>query len=114
MDQCTCRYITGFTSETSLPAVGTSLDGLLNRTALMDVPFRGLQRQEALIYLAGLDNPSLPDDPDESVAFQAYPAYDMLEAGFTTYNQVLAAHLEFRIEPLTEGWQARGGDRQLQ
>lgn len=41
------------------------------------------------MYLAGLDDPSLPDDPDAAVAFQAYPAYDMLDAGFTTYNQVL-------------------------
>lgn len=41
------------------------------------------------MYLAGLDEPSLPDDPDAAVAFQAYPAFDMLEAGFTTYNQVL-------------------------
>ncbi|CAM9127088.1 unnamed protein product [Scytosiphon promiscuus] len=79
-------YISGFTSDTSPPAVGDSLDGLLNRSALMDVPFRGMQRQEMLIYLAALDNPSLPDDPDTSVAFQAYPAYDMLEAGFTTFD----------------------------
>lgn len=52
-----------------------------------------MQRQEALMYLAGLDDPSLPDDPDAAVAFQAYPAYDMLDEGLTTYNQVI--HLVF-------------------
>ncbi|CBJ25694.1 ATP-binding region, ATPase-like [Ectocarpus siliculosus] len=79
-------FITGFNSSTDLPAAGSSLDGLLNRTALMDVPFRGMQRQQKLAYLAALDNPSLPDDPDESANFQAYPAFDMLEAGLPTYN----------------------------
>lgn len=86
------RYISGFTSETSAPATGDSLDGLLNRSALMDVPFRGMQRQEMLIYLAALDDPSLPDDPDTAVAFQVYPAYDMLDAGFTTYNNEVLRH----------------------
>lgn len=53
------------------------------------------------MYLAGLDDPSLPDDPDAEIVFQAYPAYDMLEGGFTTYNQVLfymrptSDHFEF-------------------
>lgn len=83
------RYITGFTSETSVPATGISLDGLLNRTALMDVPFRGMQRQEALIYLTGLDDPSLPDDPNTSVAFQAYPGFNI---GDTATTQVHATY----------------------
>ncbi|CAM9357367.1 unnamed protein product, partial [Hapterophycus canaliculatus] len=77
-------YISGFTSETSPPTAGDSLEGLLNRSALMDVPFRGMQRQEVLTFLAALDDPSLPDDPDKYVAFQAYPAYDMSD--LTTYN----------------------------
>ncbi|CAM9362022.1 unnamed protein product [Ectocarpus fasciculatus] len=80
-------FITGFNSSTDLPATGSSLDGLLNRSALMDVPFRGMQRQQSLVYLAALDNPSLPDDPDESANLQAYPAFDMLDAGFSTYNK---------------------------
>lgn len=45
------------------------------------------------MYLAGLDDPSLLDDSDAAVAFQAYPAYDMLDGGFTTYNQVLFTRL---------------------
>lgn len=80
------RYATGLDPGTS-PAAGSSLDGLLNRTALMDVPFRGTQRQE-LMYLAALDNPALPDDPNSTAVLQAYPAYDMLEAGFATFNEV--------------------------
>lgn len=82
------RYITGLNTEASFPAVGSLLDGLLNRTALMDVPFRGMQRQGELIYLAALDDPSLPDDPNTSVATQVYPAFDMLEAGFSTFDEV--------------------------
>ena len=80
------RYVPGLDPGSS-PAVVSSLDGLLNRTALMDVLFRGMQREE-LMYLAALDDPSLVDDPDSSPVLQAYPAFDMLEAGFSTFNEV--------------------------
>lgn len=80
------RYVPGL-DPGSFPAVGSSLDGLLNRTALMDVLFRGMRREE-LMYLAALDDPSLVDDPDSSVVLQVYPANDMLEAGFTTFEEV--------------------------
>lgn len=80
------RYVPGLDPGTS-PVVGSSLDGLLNRTALMDVLFRGIPR-EGLMYLAALDDPSLIDDPDSPVVLQMYPAYDLLEAGFTTFNEV--------------------------
>lgn len=82
------RFIANNNSEASFPVIGSPLDGLLNRTALMDVPFRGIQRQEHRVYLAALEDPSLPDDPHTSVAFQSYPAHDMLEAGLTTFNDV--------------------------
>lgn len=68
------RFITGLTTESDIPAKGTSLDGLLNQTSLMDVPFRAFQRQETLIYLAAMDDPSAIDDPDSRVAFQSYPS----------------------------------------
>ena len=80
------RYVPGLDPRSS-PAVGSSLDGLLNRTALLDVLFRGMPRED-LMYLAALDDPSLIDDPNSSVVLQAYPAYNMLEGGLTTFNHV--------------------------
>ncbi|CAN0541957.1 unnamed protein product, partial [Ectocarpus sp. 8 AP-2014] len=40
-----------------VPEAGGSLESLLNRSSLMDVPFRGMQRQHPLVYLAALDDP---------------------------------------------------------
>lgn len=51
------RFITTLGKGEYPPAKG-SLGGLINRSSLMDVPFRGMQFQNELIYLAALEHPS--------------------------------------------------------
>ncbi|CAN0020957.1 unnamed protein product [Scytosiphon promiscuus] len=69
----TFEYSVWFVPEMAsgdFPEAGSSLEGLLNRSSLMDVPFRGLQRQHDLIYLAALDDPSEPETTQ--INFQTY------------------------------------------
>ncbi|CAB1113047.1 unnamed protein product [Ectocarpus sp. CCAP 1310/34] len=60
-----------------VPEAGGSLESLLNRSSLMDVPFRGMQRQHPLVYLAALDDPSPADGTISDINFQAYAGFDM-------------------------------------
>lgn len=41
------------------------------------------------MYLTGLDDSSLPDDPDTSVALQAYPAFNIGDATTTQVHVVV-------------------------
>lgn len=53
----------------------------------MDVAFRGMQRQQDLIYLAALDDPSAPTA--SQINFQAYAGFDMSgNAGFDDWGLV--------------------------
>ncbi|CAM9752851.1 unnamed protein product, partial [Hapterophycus canaliculatus] len=68
------RFIPEFASD-EFPEAGSSLEGLLNRSSLMDVPFRGIQRQHDRLYLAALDDPSAPTT--SQINFQSHAAQDM-------------------------------------
>lgn len=63
-----------------------SLASLLNRSSLMDVPFRGLQRQHSLVYLASLNDPSASANQLTESSMQAYGGFDMDEAGYLEYG----------------------------
>ena len=60
----------------------SSLEGLLNRSSLMDVQFRSMQRQHTLIYLASIDDPSAAADELSSVNMRAYAGFNMEDAGY--------------------------------
>lgn len=69
------------------PPVNSSLESLLDRSSLMDVQYRSMQRQHQLIYLAALDDdPSVPADEVPDINFQAYAGFDMAEAGYQTFT----------------------------
>lgn len=59
-------------------AQDSTLGGLLNRSALMDVPFRGMQRQHTLVYLAALEEPG-STGLDTQINFQGFPGADQPE-----------------------------------
>ena len=42
----------------------------------MDVPFRGMQRQHQLVYLAALENPSPSDGTVSDINMQSYAAFN--------------------------------------
>lgn len=63
------RFVPGLGA--SEVAEGSTLGGLLNRSALMDVPFRGMQRQHGLVYLAALEEPG-SEDLDSQINFQGF------------------------------------------
>lgn len=49
-----------------------AVEGLLNRSALMDVTFRGMQRQHDLVYLAALEEPG-STGLNSQINFQGFP-----------------------------------------
>lgn len=64
------------------PEGNSSQESLLNRSSLMDVPFRGMQRQYLLIYLAALDDLSIIEGEVSDINMQSYAAFDMLDEGY--------------------------------
>ncbi|CAM9481056.1 unnamed protein product [Pylaiella littoralis] len=60
-----------------VPEAGGSLDGLLNRSSLMDVPFRAMQRQHRLVYIAALDNPYPAEGVVSQINMQGFAAFNM-------------------------------------
>lgn len=52
----------------------------------MDVPFRGMQRQHSLVYLASVDNPSPAAGEASEVNTQMYPGFDMAEDGYLDFG----------------------------
>ncbi len=64
--------------EAEVVPEASSLGGLLNRSSLMDVPFRGMQRQHLGVYLAALDDPSA-EGLDSQINFQTYAGRDLSE-----------------------------------
>ncbi|CAM9131372.1 unnamed protein product [Ectocarpus fasciculatus] len=70
------RFIPEFATG-EVPEASGSLESLLNRSSLMDVPFRGMQRQHPLVYLAALDDPSPAAGTISDINFQAYAGFDM-------------------------------------
>ncbi|CAM9376272.1 unnamed protein product, partial [Ectocarpus sp. 8 AP-2014] len=75
-----------------VPEAGGSLESLLNRSSLMDVPFRGMQRQHPLVYLAALDDPSPAAGTISDINFQAYAGFDM------------AGYLEWGVDGVCDSW----------
>lgn len=53
----------------------------------MDVPFRGMQRQHLLVYLASLEDPSPAAGVVSGVNMQMYAAFDMEEAGYLDFGE---------------------------
>lgn len=75
------RFITEYAvGET--PEVNSSQESLLNRSSLMDVPFRGMQHQYPLIYLAALDQPSFIAGEVSDINMQSYAAFDMFDENY--------------------------------
>ncbi|CAN0521290.1 unnamed protein product, partial [Ectocarpus sp. 12 AP-2014] len=75
-----------------VPEAGGSLESLLNRSSLMDVPFRGMQRQHPLVYLAALDDPSPAAGTISDINFQAYAGFDM------------TSYLEWGLDGVCDSW----------
>lgn len=53
----------------------------------MDVPFRSMQRQHLLVYVAALDDPSLSAGEVSNVTMQSYAGFNMEEAGFLDHTE---------------------------
>ena len=63
----------------------SSLEGIINRSSLMDVPFRSMQRQHEIIYLGSIDDPSAAADDELSAAnMRVFAGVDMEQAGYRT------------------------------
>ncbi|CAM9133762.1 unnamed protein product [Ectocarpus sp. 6 AP-2014] len=75
-----------------VPEAGGSLESLLNRSSLMDIPFRGMQRQHPLVYLAALDDPSPAAGTISDINFQAYAGFDM------------TGYLEWGVDGVCDSW----------
>lgn len=77
------RFIPEFGADA--PEAGSTVEGLLNRSSLMDVAFRGMQRQHLLIYISALE------DPDSTVVsyidFQSYPDFNMSHEGYLKWGE---------------------------
>ncbi|CAM9313400.1 unnamed protein product, partial [Laminaria digitata] len=69
------------------PVAGSTLEDLLNSSSLMDVPFRGMQRQHLLVYLASLEDPSPAAGGVSGVNMQMYAAFDMEAAGYLDFGE---------------------------
>ncbi|CAM9134455.1 unnamed protein product [Ectocarpus sp. 6 AP-2014] len=85
------RYIPDLPTG-EVPEAGGSLESLLNRSSLMDVPFRGMQRQHPLVYLAALDDPFPAAGTISDINFQAYAGFDM------------TGHLEWGVDGVCDSW----------
>ena len=68
------------------PEADSAIEGLLNRSSLMDVPFRGMQDQHLLVYLASLEDPSSAEDTVSDINMQSYAGFNMLDAGYLSYG----------------------------
>lgn len=80
------RFIPGLAEDQNLTP-GNSLEDLVNRSSLMDVLFRGMQRQNTLMYLAALDNPSAPEGNVSDINMQSYEGKNKDSyLGFTDEN----------------------------
>lgn len=66
----------------------SSLEGLLNRSSLMDVPFRSMQRQHENIYLGSIEDPSADDDELSAANMQAYAGFNMEEYRYFAADNV--------------------------
>eukprot|EP00752_Nemacystus_decipiens_P005758 g5207.t1 len=77
-------FIPGFT-DTQVPDANDTVADLLDRSSLMDVPYRGMQRQHLLVYLAALDEP-LVTGLDAHVNFQPYPGFNMNASGYADFG----------------------------
>ena len=80
------RFISGFDIG-EVPVADSALEGLLNRSSLMDVPFRGMQDQHLLVYLASLEDPAPAAGVVSGVNMQMYAAFDMEEAGYLDFGE---------------------------
>lgn len=83
------RYITDF-GVNQVPTANSSLEGLLNRSSLIDVPLLGMQRQHELAYMAALDDPSPAAGDVSDINFQAYAGFNMEASGYRDFTEVCA------------------------
>ncbi|CAM9131295.1 unnamed protein product [Ectocarpus fasciculatus] len=88
---CSSRYIPDLATG-EVPEAGGSLESLLNRSSLMDVPFRGMQRQHPLVYFAALDDASPAAGTVSDINFQAYAGFDM------------SPYLEWGVDGVCDSW----------
>ncbi|CAN0322734.1 unnamed protein product, partial [Laminaria digitata] len=79
-------FVSGFDIG-ELPVADSTLEGLLNSSSLMDVPFRGMQQQHLLVYLASLEDPSPVAGEVSGVNMQMYAAFDMEAAGYLDFGE---------------------------
>ncbi|CAN0020887.1 unnamed protein product [Scytosiphon promiscuus] len=92
-------------------AAGSSLEGLLDRSSLMDASFRGMQRQHDLVYLAVMDDPSAPDT--SKINFQSYPGRSVSSyVNFTNDRECAKEYagddsVEVDYEPRCRPWYTR-------
>lgn len=78
------RFIPEFGAEA--PEAGSTMEGLLNRSSLMDVAFRGMQRQHSLIFIAALEDPTA-ERVVPYINFQSYPDFDMSHEGYLKWGE---------------------------
>ncbi|CAM9102277.1 unnamed protein product [Ectocarpus fasciculatus] len=69
------------------PEAGSTVEGLLNRSSLMDVAFRGMQRQHLLIYIAALEDPTPAEGVVSYIDFQSYPDFNMSHEGYLKWGE---------------------------
>ena len=52
----------------------------------MDVPFRAMQHQHRLIYLASLEDPSPASGTVSDISMQSYAGFNMLADGYLSFG----------------------------
>ncbi|CAM9867934.1 unnamed protein product [Ectocarpus sp. 4 AP-2014] len=69
------------------PEAGSTVEGLLNRSSLMDVAFRGMQRQHSLIFISALEDPTGAEEVVPYIDFQSYPDFNMSHEGYLKWGE---------------------------
>ena len=80
------RFVPGFDIG-EVPVADSALEGLLNSSSLMDVPFRAMQQQHLLVYLASIEDHSPAEGEVSGVNMQMYAAFDMEAAGYLDFGE---------------------------
>lgn len=95
------RFLNGF-GVGEVPEAESLAEGLLNRSSLMDVPFRAMQRQHQLVYLAALEDPSPADGTVSDINMQSYAAIDTDTAGYLEEQEVRKCAFSAATIPIAE------------